>query len=232
MEPKKRILFISLITLCFSLAFRLPSVSIPITAEDTTSYYSFTDWLITKVEGLEFSLAGSDAAEEAKATIQLNEFISKLNTGEPDVVRGIYTEEQFALSVVEQPSNKPAFVSSIDDVVTDFLMPKKYGVIGMIAHNYLAGRYFFGLELGDVVQIVYGDGSTSGYRITEIKEFQALSPKSPFSDFLNLETEEVISSTQLFKRVYMGGHHLTLQTCIQVGLEDSWGRLFLIAERI
>jgi len=30
----------------------------------------------------------------------------------------------------------------------------------------------------------------------------------------------------------MGGHHLTLQTCIQQDGEDSWGRLFIIADSL
>jgi len=232
MGPKNRLLIISIITLCVSLAFRIPSLTIPVTAEDITSYYSFSDWLIAKVEGFEFFLGEAGITEKSKVDSQIKEFINQLKNGDEDVIRGIYSEEQFALYVVEQPSSKPAFVSSIPDVVTDFSMPKKYGVIGMIAHNYLAGQYFFGLELGDVVQIIYGDGSVISYRITEKKEFQALSPRSPYSDFLNLESDEVISSKQLFERVYTGGHHLTLQTCIQVGMEDSWGRLFLIAEPI
>jgi hypothetical protein len=37
-------------------------------------------------------------------------------------------------------------------------MPSKYGVTGLLAHNYLSGRHFFGLEIGDIVQLVYGDG--------------------------------------------------------------------------
>ena len=111
-------------------------------------------------------------------------------------------------------------------------MPKKYGITGIIAHNYLAGAAFFDLEIGNIVKVVYGDGSISQYRITDIQEYQALSPNSATSEFKDLETDVQISATQLFKRVYTGEHHLTLQTCIQVGPEDSWGRLFVIADPV
>ena len=232
MELKKRILLISLIAFCISFAFHIPNYSITVTGENVISYFSFSDWLIIMEERQESLLNRIDVAEKLQDTKQASEFINKLITGEPDIIKGIFAEKKFALFVVEQPQNRPAFVSSISEVVTEFQMPKEYGVIGLIAHNYLAGRYFFKLQLGDIVQVIYGDGSNRGYRISEIREYQALNPNSPFSDFVNLETDDVVSSMKLFKSVYTGEHHLTLQTCIQVGSEDSWGRLFLIAEPI
>ena len=32
-----------------------------------------------------------------------------------------------------------------------------YGVTGILAHNYLSGKYFFDLEVGDELQLVYGN---------------------------------------------------------------------------
>jgi hypothetical protein len=63
-----------------------------------------------------------------------------------------------------------------------------------------------------------------------VLEYQALSPKSASSSFKNVVSGDTLTATQLFQRVYTGEPHLTLQTCIQVGSEDSWGRLFIIAE--
>ena len=118
----------------------------------------------------------------------------------------------------------------IEGEITQFSIPNKYGNTGLLAHNYLSGRHFFGLGIGDVVQLVYGDREIKEYQIADIQRYQALQPDSPSSQFLDLNTGEKLSATQLFKRVYMGNHHLTLQTCIQEGLEDSWGRLFIIAK--
>jgi hypothetical protein len=162
----------------------------------------------------------------------INDFVSTVNNGATEVIRGVYSENNFALQIVQQPSGQAGFVSTIEGVVTQFSMPNQYGVTGLIAHNYLAGRNFLRLGMGDIVQLVYGDGEIKEYKIADIQRYQALQPDSPRSQFLDLNTGEKLTATQLFKRVYMGNHHLTLQTCIQDGLEDSWGRLFIIANPI
>jgi hypothetical protein len=172
----------------------------------------------------------SDGESEKKAAI--NDFISTVADGATGIIRGVYSENNFALQIIQQPSGQAGFVSTIEGVATQFSMPSKYGVTGLLAHNYLSGRHFFGLEIGDIVQLVYGDGDIKEYQIADIQRYQALQPNSPNSQFQNLNTGERISATQLFKQVYMGNHHLTIQTCIQEGSEDSWGRLFIIANPI
>ena len=179
-----------------------------------------------------------DSAKTARSEItsQLTEaftdFVRSVINGEFDEIRGIYSENEFAFPVVKQPSGNAGYVSDIDGVVTEFSMAKKYGVTGIVAHNYLAGGYFFSLEIGEIIEVVYGDGKILRYEITSIQSYQALSPNSATSQFMDLATSEKISATQLFKRVYMGGQHLTLQTCIKKGNEGSWGRLFVIADPI
>jgi len=168
----------------------------------------------------------------AEKTQIFNEFVNSVMDGEAGIIRGIFVEDEFGLYVTQQPANNPAFVSTEENIVTEFSMPKKYGTLGMLAHNFAAGENFFSLELNDIVQVVYGDGEIEQYEIVEILQYQALSPDSPRSNFLDLETGKKLTATQLFKRVYTGSHHLTLQTCIEQGSEDSWGRLFLIAEPI
>jgi hypothetical protein len=162
----------------------------------------------------------------------LTDFVGLVVDGKSDSIRGVYSENEFAYPVVQQPSGNPGYVSPRNDVVTEFTLAKKYGVTGIIAHNYLAGREFFQLEIGEVIQIVYGDGEILSYKIASIQRYQALSPNSASSQFVDLATTEVISASQLFKRVYMGDQHLTLQTCINQDYEDSWGRLFILAEPI
>ena len=162
----------------------------------------------------------------------INDFISTVSDGAPGVIRGVYSENNFGLRIIQQPSGRAGFVSAIEGVVTQFSMPNQYGITGLLAHNYLSGRHFFGLRMGDIVQLVYGDGDIKEYQIVDIQRYQALQPDSTTSKFLDLNTGEKLSSTQLFNLVYMGNHHLTLQTCIQEGSEDSWGRLFIIANPI
>lgn len=163
---------------------------------------------------------------------KINDFISTVADGATGVIRGVYSENNFELHIIQQPSKQAGFVSTIEGVVTQFSMPNKYGVTGLLAHNYLSGRLFFGVRMGDIIQLVYGDGDIKEYQIVDIQRYQALQPDSPNSMFIDLNTGEKLSATKLFERVYMGNHHLTLQTCIMEGSEDSWGRLFIIANPI
>ena len=172
------------------------------------------------------------SGEETNTKAAINNFISKVTDGETGVIRGVFSEENFGLQIIQQPNGQAGFVSTIEGVVTQFSMPNKYGITGLLAHNYLSGRHFSTLEIGDKVQLVYGDGEIKEYQVADIQRYQALQPDSPSSQFLDLSTGDKLSASQLFKRVYMGNHHLTFQTCIQEGSEDSWGRLFIIANPI
>jgi hypothetical protein len=162
-------------------------------------------------------------------TIPLDEFIRQAMDGDEHRVRGVYIKDKFNFLVVDQPRNRP---SSIENVVTHFQMASKNNVTGLIAHNYLAGSYFFDIQVGDRVSIVNGDGSVFDYIVTDIQKYQALQPDNPRSTFHNLESKEKLSATELFERVYTGSHHVTFQTCIWKGDVDTWGRLFVIAEPI
>ena len=169
----------------------------------------------------------TDVEQDERAV--LTDFISTVADGETGAIRGVYSENNFALQIVQQPSGQAGFISTVEGEVTQFSMPNQYGVTGLLAHNYLSGKHFFELEMEDIVQLIYGNGDIKEYQIVDIQRYQALQPDSQKSQFINLNTGEKLSATQLFKRVYMGNHHLTIQTCIQEGSEDSWGRLFIIA---
>ena len=176
---------------------------------------------------------GIDTAKNEKSeSISYTNFKDSLIDGNAGIVRGIFVEDNFAMKVVQQPSGQASFVSTIDNVITEFSMPKKYGVIGLLAHNYLAGVNFYSLKVNDLMQIIYGDGEVRSYRVIHIMAFQALQPNSARSQFLNLDTGEELSATQMFKLVYTGTHHLTLQTCITQGDIDTWGRLFIVGEPV
>jgi len=159
-----------------------------------------------------------------------DQFIEDLKNGNPDQIVGLWVENIMALRVVYQPSSNPGFVSTEDEVATYFLYPwQKAGNHGLLAHNYLAGRYFFDVKVGDIITLVFGDGYYLDFEVTEIKEFQALQPDSPYSDYIDLISGEQLTVSNVFIEVYMGDFHTTLQTCIANGAETEWGRQFTIA---
>jgi len=157
-------------------------------------------------------------------------FVESIKTGDANRIVGIYGEKRIALQVVYQPSSNPGFVSTIPGVATYFLLPHQVaGNHGFLAHNYLAGALFFGMQTGDIVQVIWGDGYYEDFEVLQIEEYQALSPTSTNSRFVNLATGDDLSASSLFTRVYRGSYHTTLQTCIARGDQDSWGRIFIIA---
>lgn len=159
-----------------------------------------------------------------------DQFVQDLKNGNHDQVVGLWVENIMALRVIYQPSNKPGFVSTEDETATYFLYPwEKAGNYGFLAHNYLAGRYFFNIKIGDVITVVFGDGDYEDFEVTEVKEFQALQPDSPYSDYIDLQSGEQLTVNNVFVEVYMGDFHTTLQTCIANGTETEWGRQFTIA---
>ncbi len=110
-------------------------------------------------------------------------------------------------------------------------MASQYGVTALLAHNYLMGKTFFKLKEGDVLTVVYGDTTYQDYQVKEIRRYQALTPNSPYSKFINLADSEkkVITATDLFYEIFTEKGTLVLQTCIEKEGELSWGRLFIIA---
>lgn len=157
-------------------------------------------------------------------------FVETIKTGEEGRIVGLYAEKKIALQVVYQPEDDSAFVSTQDGTTTYFMVVHDLtGNYGFLAHNYLAGRFFFELAVGDIVEVIYGDGDYEDFEVLDIREYQALSPGSPYSDFIDTITGEQIDVSTMFGTVYQGPFHITLQTCIARGDEDSWGRIFLLA---
>ncbi|MCJ7622229.1 MAG: hypothetical protein MUO76_01905 [Anaerolineaceae bacterium] len=169
------------------------------------------------------------AADEAA----LNQFVETVSTGQANVVTGVFVGDVLSLPVRQQLSGGAAYVSTEDDVATQFSMSSQYGSIGLLAHNNLAGELFFDLAAGQEVSIVYGDGTVERYVITETRHFQALSPYSPYSNFLDIDNNNAnYSATELFYEVYANVDTVVFQTCIGAEGIDSWGRLFILAELI
>lgn len=161
---------------------------------------------------------------------RLQAFVEEVYTGQPNVLTGVFVDGDFAMDIVQQPSNQPGYISPEEEKITEFRLAKEYGTIGLMAHNYLAGKAFFQLEAGQAIYLVYGDGEVEAFTIAEVKRYKALSPNSPYSEFVDLENKNVqVSAEDLFYQVYGQDGTLIMQTCIENEGISTWGRLFIIA---
>lgn len=160
----------------------------------------------------------------------LKNFTSQVVNGQDKLIRGVYVPGFLALPVVQQPSGNTGFVSTRPETLTQFQLAARNNVIGLLAHNYLSGKDFFKLRDGLQVMVIKGDGSIARYRITEIHEFQKLTPGSHWSHYLDLNTGERLTTYQVYNWFYQGDHHLTFQTCLERNGLETWGLRFVVAE--
>jgi hypothetical protein len=158
------------------------------------------------------------------------DFAQPVENSDVNTLSGVYVPNVLALPVIQQPSGDDGYVSNKDDQTTQFAMASQFGSVGLLAHNYLSGRFFSELAVGQEVRLVYGNGRVEYFVITEILRYQALEPNSQLSSFRSLDHSEILSAEQMFKRVYAGERHVTFQTCIAANGTVSWGRLFVVAE--
>lgn len=175
-----------------------------------------------------FGFATPVQAKENTPT--LNSFIESVRDGNANVLRGVYVQDVMAFPVIQQAPGNPGYVSVKDKVITQFGMAMDAGNVGLLAHNYLAGKTFSSLASGNIVTLVYGDGHTEQFKITRVYQYQAMDPLSPTSNFTDLNTKATLSAEELFTLMYRGDRHVTFQTCIERDGKSSWGRLFVIAE--
>jgi len=160
----------------------------------------------------------------------LNTFAKSVENGNANILRGAYAENMFAIPVVQQPTSNAGFVSTNPNALTEFSLAAQFGNVGLLAHNTLSGQYFSLLYVGQRIQLVYGDGHIEYFRVTHVYRYQAESPYSMNSNFIDLDTREYLTAYDLFTKVYKGPRHVTFQTCIAYNGNSSWGRLFVIAE--
>lgn len=178
-----------------------------------------------------FRYIDEDYFESLQIDRALERFASSLTVNAFDqTLRGVYVAGILHSPVTPQPPGNPAFVSTQVDVITEFSTARQYGSIGLLAHNTQAGKQFDKVLAGDTIVLVFGDGSTVNYTVTEIRKYQALDPSSPYSSFVNVNIPgEVLSVDEMFLDTYGVSGRLILQTCISEEKNDSWGRLFIIA---
>lgn len=143
---------------------------------------------------------------------------------------GLISPKLFTLPIIQQPAGQAGFVSNEAEKITEFSMARQFGTTGLLAHNHLAGAYFSSLNENDLLVMVTAEKEYKFFRIEKIRSYQALSPNSPYSDFVDLSNpSRVLNATELFYEVYTTEGSLVLQTCIAQGSELSWGRLFIQA---
>jgi hypothetical protein len=160
----------------------------------------------------------------------LNLFVSQVTNGQADELRGVYVPGIFAARVIQQPDGNDEFVSSRQNILTQFELASQFGATGLLAHNDLAGERFFLLNKGRIFYLVYGDGQIAAFIVTEILRYQALEPNNTSSKFMNLENYDLLTAPELFSKVYTRSRQVIFQTCIAEGENLSWGRLFVNAE--
>ncbi|MBW6472710.1 MAG: hypothetical protein K0B14_06260 [Anaerolineaceae bacterium] len=167
-------------------------------------------------------------------TINFNKFyqfiknVTGKKTGHQYV--GLIVPKLFTLPIAQQPVGRPDYVSSEPEVVTEFSLTTQYGSTGLLAHNHLAGSNFSKIKENDLIVLVTADKEYKLYKVEKISSYQALSPNSPYSNFVDLnDSSRILSAVDLFMEVYAEEGSLVIQTCISQGNEPSWGRLFVQA---
>lgn len=158
-----------------------------------------------------------------------NDFSKAVQNVKAGTLGGVYVPNVMALPIVQQPSGNDGYVSNYDGQITQFGLASQYGNVGLLAHNYLSGKVFSQLSVGQEVRLIYGDGKVEYFIVKEILQYQALQPNSQWSSFRDLKDNTVLTAEQMFKRVYTGDRHVTFQTCIYAEGTSSWGRLFVVA---
>jgi hypothetical protein len=161
----------------------------------------------------------------------LSEFAAGVRKPDASGLTGIYADGLFAFPVVQQPQGNAAYVSNQPGVLTSFSMASQYQTTGLLAHNTMAGADFEYLHVGQSLTLIYADGKMDSFQVVSIERYQALSPNSPYSEFINqsIPGASRLSATELFNHIYAPSQRLILQTCIAAEGIASWGRLFIIA---
>jgi hypothetical protein len=164
-----------------------------------------------------------------QADMALTQFAVKVANGDDTAVRGLYVAPTMAFPVEQQPADNPMYVTDKPDTATQYQLAELFDVVGLLAHNTLAGAHFSHLATGQVLYLIYGDGSIHAFRVIEIKRYRT-SDGNTFTD-VEMGGGPVYQSG-MFMQVYTHPGTLVLQTCLEFPGDAFLGRLFIIAEPI
>jgi hypothetical protein len=135
---------------------------------------------------------------------------------------------------VANQSGKDSWVSPVPNELTHFISAQnKFGTPAFLAHNTGAGKYLYNLKVGDPILFrdeVAGQGAGSIRRVKEIRRYQTLEPKNVLSPLIDLATGKSHKAEDITDEIYRDNKRMVFQTCIPKGGNQSWGRMFVIAE--
>lgn len=179
----------------------------------------------------------SSSEPQAKGFVEenpeLSNFVTSVRNNQPGTVTGIFAPGLFGMPVTGQPNADETYVSSEENVLTQYKKPSEFGVVAILAHNYLnSGKLLSQVSPNQEIFVVYGDGKVRRFRVSSVQYYQALSPHDNRSDFrdLNGPGGEILRFDQLFNRVYTQSNQLVFQTCLEANGDLSWGRIFISAD--
>ncbi len=188
-------------------------------------------WIITPSQ-LASAPQHNATTDPGNSFLSLGEFTARIANGATGDLRGLYASGLMALAIVPQPDGDNAYIDLGEQTATRFQLADPYGMVGLLAHNYLAGRYFLGVALGQELILVYGDRQVQAYQVSEIDDFQRLTPDDLSSNFLELSSNVEETANEVFARFYEHPGSLTLQTCIERDGRSDWGVRFIVAEPV
>lgn len=141
------------------------------------------------------------------------------------------TTPDYTFRVVQQPAGELNWVSRDTDTLTQYQAAQRYGVMGIMAHSgTLPGLAIANLKPGDVVTVDIG-GEKWQYVIEGLELYRVEGVQ-----YWPIPMGDVMTSTQLFERMYVdpapGYNRIVLQTCVEAGGFDTWGRLFVIGVKM
>jgi len=171
----------------------------------------------------------SASAAGERALPAFSDFVVAVADGQANMVRGVYVPGILALRVMQQPTDNPGSVLQEPGVATQFGLAARNHVIGLLAHNYLAGASFSSLAIGQEVRIVFGDRRVEYYQVNQLARFQALQLGSQNESYVDLNSNITYTAQDIFEMFYDGEAHVTFQTCIFQDGNSSWGRFFVTA---
>jgi len=215
---RRSLIFALSITILWSIGLASPLQPRPVSA-DADDYRIFLPVLL--------SGNGNNSNSEPETTFpSLTQFVSTVKNGNSQIT-GVYVEKLMAKPVIQQPQGNYEFISNDPNTITQFMLTTPE-VIGLLAHNYLSGKSFFDIKIGDSIFIIDGYGGVAEYQVVEIDSYQVTKIDGVVK-YLDINDYQILDAAQLFAKFYMGEKHLTLQTCIAKEGDPVWGRLFITA---
>ncbi|HET8685819.1 MAG TPA: hypothetical protein VFM18_04050, partial [Methanosarcina sp.] len=80
--------------------------------------------------------------------------VTKVNRAkETGTVSSVAVDDASVFPVVQQPQGEPNYVSTNSGELTLFASASQYGNIGLLAHNYLSGKAFSHLSIGQEIRL-------------------------------------------------------------------------------